>query len=264
MTPPAWHWLPPLNSHENSLIDVRIRESTKRDNFHAKRKFRITLTVDVDFYSETDVSTNTPFKGLSLSKSQLFDATNSETLAASLRQSFIDFIPFPLDSCLWTENRPRPSPPVYISGDDDLVQRISDFVFFISGNSDNRELMLAITKSVVVPAEEFDSWVSWYEEKKRVHRGFEAEFRKAITRPREATELYDETMSLVAGTWSVEVCDGDSGGGGCCVICLEEFGGGVGVAQLPCRHRFHQDCVVRWLKGNHVCPLCRHQLPLDY
>jgi len=44
--------------------------------------------------------------------------------------------------------------------------------------------------------------------------------------------------------------------GCCCVICLDEFEDKVRV--LPCKHYFHEDCLVPRLTERHAsCPLCR-------
>lgn len=43
-----------------------------------------------------------------------------------------------------------------------------------------------------------------------------------------------------------------------CTICLDEFEIGQKVAHLPCKHWFHEDCVVLWLKAHNTCPICRH------
>ena len=41
-----------------------------------------------------------------------------------------------------------------------------------------------------------------------------------------------------------------------CPICLEELGGDA--RALDCHHRFHADCLIRWLRqGNLSCPTCR-------
>ncbi|XP_054792866.1 ERAD-associated E3 ubiquitin-protein ligase HRD1-like [Prosopis cineraria] len=54
-----------------------------------------------------------------------------------------------------------------------------------------------------------------------------------------------------------------------CSICLENFdddGGGddgVDASALPCDHIFHNNCIVKWLKTGHTCPLCRFQLPIE-
>ncbi|XP_062017955.1 uncharacterized protein LOC133734338 [Rosa rugosa] len=49
-----------------------------------------------------------------------------------------------------------------------------------------------------------------------------------------------------------------------CSICMNEFAqGGVDqlITHLPCSHRYHVDCIIRWLETSHVCPLCRYPLP---
>lgn len=29
---------------------------------------------------------------------------------------------------------------------------------------------------------------------------------------------------------------------------------------MPCKHYFHEKCLIQWLKLNNTCPLCRHQI----
>ncbi|KAG5631872.1 hypothetical protein H5410_003589, partial [Solanum commersonii] len=43
-----------------------------------------------------------------------------------------------------------------------------------------------------------------------------------------------------------------------CPICMVEFGIDSKASQLPCKHFFHNDCIVTWLINNNTCPLCRH------
>lgn len=50
-----------------------------------------------------------------------------------------------------------------------------------------------------------------------------------------------------------------------CAICLESLVTNNNtafnyVAQLPCNHIFHSQCVVQWLKTSPVCPFCRDSL----
>uniref|UniRef100_A0A914IC09 RING-type domain-containing protein n=1 Tax=Globodera rostochiensis TaxID=31243 RepID=A0A914IC09_GLORO len=51
-----------------------------------------------------------------------------------------------------------------------------------------------------------------------------------------------------------------------CPICLEAFSAEADVKQLrSCRHRFHRECVDRWLVQilNTTCPVCRDQVDRD-
>lgn len=46
-----------------------------------------------------------------------------------------------------------------------------------------------------------------------------------------------------------------------CAICTEEFVEGVCVRVLPnCNHRFHMECIDKWLRSHSSCPTCRHCL----
>lgn len=42
-----------------------------------------------------------------------------------------------------------------------------------------------------------------------------------------------------------------------CTICIDEMHEGDEVTVLPCKHWFHGECVVLWLKEHNTCPICR-------
>ncbi|RYO86309.1 hypothetical protein DL766_008769 [Monosporascus sp. MC13-8B] len=42
-----------------------------------------------------------------------------------------------------------------------------------------------------------------------------------------------------------------------CTICIDEVNVGDEITVLPCKHWFHNDCVVLWLKQHNTCPICR-------
>ncbi|RNJ60133.1 hypothetical protein D7B24_009162 [Verticillium nonalfalfae] len=42
-----------------------------------------------------------------------------------------------------------------------------------------------------------------------------------------------------------------------CTICIDELKKGEEVVYLPCKHWFHDTCVVMWLKEHNTCPICR-------
>ncbi|KAK4429772.1 E3 ubiquitin-protein ligase RING1-like [Sesamum alatum] len=204
------------------------------------------------------------FPGLDIVATKQINVKTPEALQTSLRERILDedLIPFPLHDCFWTEQHLHGCPMgLQLSDEDELVDRIFDFVRLVDEKPENDDLKLVpvtmeIRKIVVVSEEEFGSWVSW-------------------------NEVSQEAESLMArrpadiGTGELDtvIVNSDEGGRGCgggssawlkepCSICLEEFSDGVHGTRLPCRHMFHENCILRWLRRNHVCPLCRYQLPV--
>ncbi|KAF3432112.1 hypothetical protein FNV43_RR26851 [Rhamnella rubrinervis] len=45
-----------------------------------------------------------------------------------------------------------------------------------------------------------------------------------------------------------------------CCICLSQYEDGVELHTLPCNHHFHSACIVKWLKMNATCPLCKYNI----
>lgn len=67
------------------------------------------------------------------------------------------------------------------------------------------------------------------------------------------------TKASIEAMPSVEV-GGDDGE---CVICLEEWKVGCVAKEMPCKHKFHENCIVKWLGIHGSCPVCRHKMPVD-
>ncbi|XP_027357217.1 E3 ubiquitin-protein ligase SIRP1-like [Abrus precatorius] len=48
-----------------------------------------------------------------------------------------------------------------------------------------------------------------------------------------------------------------------CTVCLEDVDIGSEATEMPCKHKFHGDCIISWLKLHGSCPVCRFQMPSD-
>lgn len=48
-----------------------------------------------------------------------------------------------------------------------------------------------------------------------------------------------------------------------CCVCLDDCEMGSQVKEMPCKHKFHDKCILSWLELHSSCPVCRHQLPAD-
>ncbi|XVE92196.1 hypothetical protein REPUB_Repub01dG0076200 [Reevesia pubescens] len=46
-----------------------------------------------------------------------------------------------------------------------------------------------------------------------------------------------------------------------CMICLEKITVESYVSRMPCSHTYHVNCIKRWLKQSHYCPICHFEMP---
>nr|CAH7718332.1 unnamed protein product [Callosobruchus chinensis] len=48
-----------------------------------------------------------------------------------------------------------------------------------------------------------------------------------------------------------------------CPVCLKDHVQGELAKKMPCKHLYHDQCLMPWLAKTNSCPLCRHELPTD-
>ena len=48
-----------------------------------------------------------------------------------------------------------------------------------------------------------------------------------------------------------------------CSVCKEDFVIGSKLMDLPCKHAFHEECLMPWLNQHDSCPICRYELKTD-
>jgi len=48
-----------------------------------------------------------------------------------------------------------------------------------------------------------------------------------------------------------------------CAVCKDVFAFGETAKEVPCKHLFHEGCIIPWLKQTNSCPICRMEMPTD-
>ncbi|XP_040382221.1 E3 ubiquitin-protein ligase RNF181 homolog [Oryza brachyantha] len=66
------------------------------------------------------------------------------------------------------------------------------------------------------------------------------------------------SKAAIASLKEVRAGEAEEGSLGDCAICLDAFDAGK---EMPCGHRFHGECLDRWLGVHGSCPVCRRELP---
>ncbi|XP_017084525.2 E3 ubiquitin-protein ligase RNF181 homolog [Drosophila eugracilis] len=57
-----------------------------------------------------------------------------------------------------------------------------------------------------------------------------------------------------------EILESEVGGDLDCSICKEPAKEGEKFKIMPCKHEFHEECIVLWLNKRNTCPLCRFEV----
>ena len=45
-----------------------------------------------------------------------------------------------------------------------------------------------------------------------------------------------------------------------CVICLDDYNHNHNIGKLECEHKFHRECIEKWLIEKTICPLCKYNV----
>ena len=157
-----------------------------------------------------------------------------------------------------------PVPRTVLNDVEDLIKHILDFAQSLVKNNNNNKkqvvmgMMLLITKEVTLPHHDFEWRRNKLEQTQRYFGMFRCMLREEARRGSRPIHL--DSLFLLE---EVIFKDTDDGlvSEPTCAVCLENFLIGSNVTTMPCSHIFHTKCILKWLARNHVCPLCRFELP---
>ncbi|KFK27481.1 hypothetical protein AALP_AA8G389100 [Arabis alpina] len=71
------------------------------------------------------------------------------------------------------------------------------------------------------------------------------------------------SKSAIESLPRVEISDCHIGAEANCAVCTEVFEKETEAREMPCKHIFHDDCIVPWLSIRNSCPVCRFELPSE-
>ncbi|CAA7032194.1 unnamed protein product [Microthlaspi erraticum] len=71
------------------------------------------------------------------------------------------------------------------------------------------------------------------------------------------------SKSAIESLPRVEISDCHIGAEANCAVCTEVFEPETEAREMPCKHLFHDDCIVPWLSIRNSCPVCRFEIPSE-
>jgi hypothetical protein len=71
------------------------------------------------------------------------------------------------------------------------------------------------------------------------------------------------SKSAIESLPRVEISDCHIGSEANCAVCTEVFEPETEAREMPCKHLFHDDCIVPWLSIRNSCPVCRFEIPSE-
>jgi hypothetical protein len=79
------------------------------------------------------------------------------------------------------------------------------------------------------------------------------------TYPRSRRGLFSRSRSNTTASHPAAAAE-DADEGKQCTICLDAFVPNQKVLLTPCKHMFHHNCLLPWVKSHGKCPVCRRAL----
>ncbi|WOL06937.1 hypothetical protein Cni_G15672 [Canna indica] len=80
---------------------------------------------------------------------------------------------------------------------------------------------------------------------------------------RRGSEHPPASKAAVESMPTVEIADEHIGKDCHCAVCMDAFELGAEAREMPCKHIYHQDCILPWLSLRNSCPVCRHEMPTE-
>ncbi|CAH8253099.1 unnamed protein product [Arabidopsis lyrata] len=141
----------------------------------------------------------------------------------------------------------------------ELTTRVIDVMFFSVSNSPDCALLFYITFKFSPPPtiEEYFRNRRSLEETTIFEEDMQVPFDESTIRFRPESKFAIESLSRKVYEKATTSCSD------ICTICFTEFKMGERIVTLPCGHEFDNSCILEWFATNHVCPLCRFELPCE-
>ncbi|EXC17828.1 E3 ubiquitin-protein ligase RING1-like protein [Morus notabilis] len=204
-------------------------------------------------------------------------------------------IPFDWESNLYWKDRRCGGAATLLNGVDDMVARVLEFAGRMIGSAAETgrkklSMLVTIEKVMVVLSQDYESMVRAREEEEALesHRymisrmlehdpSYQLEDVMSLLRRHSSAFNREIELSLRSAAFNGSkpaaksavkalerfiydgVSDDDESKLGC-AVCMEEVVTGSLMIRMPCSHMFHQNCILKWLKKTHTCPICRFDL----